>query len=62
MDTVKRQLDKKKRGPSYKDIGKSLKDAKAEEVVAKLKEGKGHPKQAASDADLLALVKWIQAQ
>ena len=55
-------MDTKKMGPSYKDMGKKLKTAKAEEVVAKLKEGKGHPKQAASDADLLAIVTWIQAQ
>lgn len=55
-------MDTKKMGPSYKDMGKKLKTAKAEEVVAKLKEGKGHPKQAASDADLMTLVKWIQAQ
>ena len=55
-------MDTKKMGPSYKDMGKKLKTAKAEEVVAKLKEGKGHPKQAASDADLMTLVKWIQTQ
>ena len=55
-------MDTKKMGPSYKDMGKKLKTAKAEEIVTKLKEGKGHPKQAASDADLLAITKWIQAQ
>ena len=55
-------MDTKKMGPSYKDMGKKLKTAKAEDLVAKLKEGKGHPKQAASDADLMTLVKWIQAQ
>jgi cytochrome c len=55
-------MDTKKMGPSYKDMGKKLKSAKAEEVVAKLKEGKGHPKQAASDADLMTLTKWIQSQ
>jgi cytochrome c len=55
-------MDTKKIGPSYKDMGKKLKTAKAEDLVAKLKEGKGHPKQAASDADLMTLVKWIQAQ
>ena len=54
-------MDAKKMGPSYKDMGKKLKSAKAEEIVAKLKEGKGHPKQAASDADLLAITKWIQS-
>ncbi len=54
-------MDTKKMGPSYKDMGKKLKSAKAEEIVTKLKEGKGHPKQAASDADLLAVTKWIQS-
>ena len=54
-------MDTKKMGPSYKDMGKKLKSAKAEEIAAKLKEGKGHPKQAASDADLLAVTKWIQS-
>jgi len=55
-------MDTKKMGPSYKDMGAKLKTAKAEDLVAKLKEGKGHPKQAASEADLMTLVKWIQAQ
>jgi cytochrome c len=54
-------MDTKKMGPSYKDMAKKLKSAKAEEIVTKLKEGKGHPKQAASDADLLAVTKWIQS-
>ena len=54
-------MDTKKMGPSYKDIGKKIKAAKAEDIVAKLKEGKGHPKQAASDADLMTLTKWIQS-
>ena len=54
-------MDTKKMGPSYKDMGKKIKSAKAEEIVAKLKEGKGHPKQAASDADLMTLTKWIQS-
>jgi cytochrome c len=54
-------MDTKKMGPSYKDMGKKLKSAKAEEVVAKLKDGKGHPKQATSEADLMTLTKWIQS-
>jgi cytochrome c len=55
------ELDKKKMGPSYKDLAKKVKGKEAD-VVAKLKEGKGHPKSTASDADLTAIVKWIAAQ
>jgi cytochrome c len=54
-------LDKKKMGPSYQDIAKKLKGKPEADIVAKLKEGKGHPKQAGSDADLTATVKWIQS-
>lgn len=55
------ELDKKKMGPSYKDMAKKVKGKEAD-AVAKLKEGKGHPKSTASDADLTAIVKWIAAQ
>ena len=51
------EADKKKVGPSYKDIAAKGKDAKA--LVATLKEGKGHPKVAASDAELSAAVGHI---
>jgi len=51
------EADKKKVGPSYKDIAAKGGDAKA--LVAKLKEGKGHPKVAASDAELDAAVGHI---
>ena len=51
------EADKKKVGPSYKDIAAKGGDAKA--IVAKLKEGKGHPKVAASDAELNAAVGHI---
>lgn len=53
-------MDTKKMGSSYKDLAKKLKDKKDADVVAALKEGKGHQKQAASDADLTAIVKWIK--
>jgi cytochrome c len=53
--------DTKKMGPSYKDIAKKLKGKPEADVVAKLKAGTGHPKATASDADLTAIVKWIQA-
>lgn len=53
------EVDKKKVGPSLKDIAakhKGAKDAQAT-LVAKLKEGKGHPKVQASDDELNAAVK-----
>jgi cytochrome c len=51
------EADKKKVGPSYKDIAARGGDAKA--IVAKLREGKGHPKTPASDAELNAAVTHI---
>ena len=51
-------MDKKKVGPSFKDVAAKHKGDKGAEaaIVAKLKEGKGHPKVAASDAELKAAV------
>jgi cytochrome c len=54
----------KKMGPSFKDISakhKSDKDAAAK-LAAKLKDGKGHPKVAASDAELKAAVGYTLSQ
>ena len=51
------EADKKKVGPSYKDI--AAKDKDAEALVAKLKEGKGHPKVAGTDAELTAAVTHV---
>jgi cytochrome c len=52
--------DKKKVGPAFKDI--AAKNAgKSDALVAKLKEGKGHPKVNASDADLKAAVDHVLA-
>jgi cytochrome c len=50
--------DKKKVGPAYKDVAAKYKgDAAASGMlVAKIKDGKGHPKVAASDAELNAAV------
>ena len=52
-------MEAKKVGPSFKDIAakKGNKDA----LVAKLKEGKGHMKVTASDAELGAAVQYILA-
>jgi cytochrome c len=55
------EADKKKVGPGFKDIAakhKGNKDAQAA-LVAKIKEGKGHPKSAASEAELKAAVDHI---
>ena len=56
-------VDKKKMGPSLKDIAAKYKDDKAAEatLVAKLKEAKGHPKVNATDDELKAAVKEVLA-
>jgi len=53
--------DKKKVGPAYKDVAAKYKDDKgaSDMLVAKLKDGKGHPKVAASDAELKAAVGTV---
>jgi cytochrome c len=57
------EADKKKVGPSFKDIAAKHKDSKDAQsaLVAKLKDGKGHPKVAGSDDDLNAAVKAVLA-
>jgi cytochrome c len=54
-------FDKKKVGPAYKDVAAKHKDDKNAEamLVDKLKEGKGHPKIAATDAELKAAVGTV---
>jgi cytochrome c len=47
--------DKKKVGPAFKDV--AAKGVKADDVVAKMKEGKGHPKLAKPDAELKKAVE-----
>lgn len=53
--------DKKKVGPAYKEVAAKYKDDKKAEamLVDKLKEGKGHPKIAASDAELKAAIGTV---
>jgi cytochrome c len=55
--------DKKKVGPAYKDVAAKYKSNKGaeSELVAKIKDGKGHPKIAASDAELKAAVRRVLA-
>jgi len=52
-------LDKRKIGPPFREIGARYKGdkSKAGEIVARMKEGKGHPKVAGTDAELRAAVE-----
>ena len=52
--------EKKKVGPSFKDIA-AKQAGKSDELVAKLKGAKGHPKVNASDAELKTAVDHILA-
>jgi cytochrome c len=54
-------LDVKKVGPAYKDVAAKYKgDAGAEaRLIDKVKEGKNHPKIAASDAELKAAIGYV---
>jgi cytochrome c len=54
-------VDTKKMGPAFKSVAEKYKgkaDAEAT-LVAKLKNGTGHPAQKASEDDLKSLVKWV---
>jgi len=55
------EMDKKKVGPALKDIAAKHKGDKGAQsmLVAKLKDGKGHMKAAASEAELKAAVDYI---
>lgn len=55
------ELDKKKVGPALKEIAAKQRDNKdaAGPLVAKLKEGKGHMKVPATDAELNAAVQYV---
>lgn len=54
-------VDKKKIGPSFKDIAAKYKGDKGAEasLTAKLKDGKGHAKAAASEAEIKAAVQHV---
>jgi cytochrome c len=55
------ESDKKKVGPAYKEVAAKYKDDKGAEgkLVEKLRDGKGHPKVAASEAELKAAVQHV---
>lgn len=57
------EMDKKKVGPAFKDVAAKYKGNKDAEtmLIGKLKEGKGHMKIAASDAELKTLVEWVRS-
>ena len=50
--------EKKKAGPSFKEIA-AKKAGKADEMVAKLKDGKGHMKVNATEAEIKAAVEQV---
>ena len=52
-------VEKKKVGPSLKDI--AAKKGKPEELAAKLNSGKGHPKVKASEAEVKTAVEAVLA-
>ncbi len=57
-------MDKKKVGPAFKDVAAKYKGDKAAaqtQLVAKLKDAKGHPKVNASEDDLKKLVGGVLA-
>jgi len=56
-------MDKKKAGPAFKDVAAKYKGKQGAEgeLVAKLKEGKGHPKSQATETDLQAAVRQALA-
>lgn len=53
------EMERQKVGPSFRDIAARHKGDKsrAGQIVARMKEGKGHPKVAGSDAELRAAVE-----
>ena len=53
------EMDKKKVGPSFKDVAAKYRGKKGAEaaLVAKIKDGKGHPKVQAPESELQAAVR-----
>jgi cytochrome c len=53
-------LEKKKAGPPFKEVA-AKNQGKSAELVAKIKDAKGHPKVNASEADIKAAVEQVLA-
>jgi cytochrome c551/c552 len=51
--------DAKKMGPSIKDISTKNKADAVDKITGNLKDGKGHPKVAASDAEIKQMVTFM---
>lgn len=56
------EMDKKKTGPSLKDIAAEAKknNDSTDKLLAKFKENPKHKKVTTSDADLKAIIDWIK--
>jgi cytochrome c len=56
-------VEKKKMGAAFKDIAAKNKGNKdyVDAAVKKLQSGTGHPKSAASEADLKAVMTWVMS-
>src|SRR5271166_5411248 len=56
-------VDRRKAGPAFKDVAAKYAGNTAAEttLVAELRDGKGHPKVAASDAELQSMVAYVLA-
>lgn len=56
-------VDKKKMGAAFKDVAAKNKGNKEyiDTAIGKIKSGGGHPKSAASDADLKLIMDWVMS-
>lgn len=55
------KVDAKAKGPALKEAAGAFKGKSVDQVVAALKESKGHKKLEASDADLKTIAAWLQS-
>jgi cytochrome c len=55
------KMDEKAKGPALKELSGKLKGKSVDDVVAAMKESKGHKKLDVPDADLKTLAKWVQS-
>jgi len=57
-------VDQRKMGPAFKDVAAKYKgdNGAADTLTSKLKDGKGHPKIPASDAEIKAAIGYVLSQ